>query len=181
MGLGVLVGGAAGALLGGVGFKSKKSMIGMNFRLIDSTTSEVIFTKQVESIISQSGLSFGGIGGGGGGILGGFMSSYTKTPIGQAVLAAINKGVYDLVKQVGAAPVSGSVIKVSGSKIYINIGEGGVTKGDTLTVMSVGEELIDPDTGISLGAEEEELGSIKVSSVKEKFSIAKAVDVKARS
>lgn len=180
MGLGGLVGGKAGALLGGVGVKSKKSMVGMNFRLIDATTSEVMFTKQVESIISEKGLSFGGFGGGFTGSalagLGGFMSDYAKTPIGQAVIAAINKGVFELVKQVGTSPVSGSVIKVAGKKIYINLGSNAVSNGSKLQVLSKGEELIDPETGISLGSEEEEIGTIKVASVKEKYAIATPVD-----
>lgn len=180
VGLGGLVGGKAGALLGGVGIKNKKSMVGMNFRLIDATTSEVVFSKQVESIISDKGLTFGGFGAGytGGALagLGGFMSNYAKTPIGQAVIAAINKGVFELVKQVGSSPVSGSVIKVAGKKIYINLGSSSVASGSKLQVLSQGEELIDPDTGISLGSEEEEIGTIKIASAKEKFSIATPVD-----
>ena len=41
--------------------------------------------------------------------------------------------------------------------------------------MSKGEELIDPDTGISLGSSETQVGSIRVSQAQEKFSIADAV------
>lgn len=42
-------------------------------------------------------------------------------------------------------------------------------------VYEKGEELIDPQTGLSLGAEEEELGVIEVTSVKEKYSIAQSL------
>ncbi|MBT8097212.1 MAG: hypothetical protein KJO19_09255, partial [Woeseia sp.] len=38
-----------------------------------------------------------------------------------------------------------------------------------------GEELIDPETGISLGGAETVLGTIRVSQVQEKFSIAEPV------
>ena len=182
IGIGGLAGGTKfGGLLGGVGIKSKKSMVGLNFRLIDATTSEIAFSKQVESVISESGLKFGGVGGGAGGgkigILGGALSSYAKAPIGQAVIAGINKGVYAFIKEIGLSPATGSIVKVSGNKVYINIGASSVSIGDTLKVMSKGEELIDPETGISLGSEEEFLGTLKVIAVKDKFSIAKPLDV----
>ncbi len=177
-GLGGLLGGKAGALLGGLAVKSSKAVLGMNFRLIDSETSEIIYTDQIEVAIEDSGLTFGGFGATGGGGLGGFMSSYAKTPIGQAVIVAANRGVYGLVKQTGTAPSSGSVIKVAKGKVYLNLGNDTVTNGEKLDMMRIGEQLIDPDTGISLGGEEERIGSVKIVSVKEKYSIASPVGMK---
>ena len=171
-------GGGAGGLfrkvplVGGVGIKSGKGRVGLNFRLIDATTSEVLYTKQVESIIKESGLTLAGAGWTGDAVLGGFISSYAKTPIGQAVIAGINKGVYDVIKEIGARPAEGSVIKAEGKRVWLNIGEDGVDMGDRLTVMSKGEELIDPETGISLGSSDSALGDVEVIQVAEKFSIA---------
>jgi curli biogenesis system outer membrane secretion channel CsgG len=159
-------------LVGGVGIKSGKGRVGLNFRLIDATTSEVLYTKQVESIIKESGLTLAGAGWTGDALLGGFIDSYAKTPIGQAVIAGINKGVYDVIKEIGARPAEGSVIKAEGKRVWLNIGEDGVDMGDRLTVMSKGEELIDPETGISLGSSDSALGDIEVIQVAEKFSIA---------
>ena len=158
--------------LGGVGFKRDTGRVGLNFRLIDAETSEVVYTKQVESLIKGGGITFGGVGFTSAGALGGFMSNYARTPIGQAVIAGINKGVYELVKQIGAAPAEGSVVKVEGNRVWINIGGSSVQVGDVLSVVSEGEELIDPDTGISLGSTESTLGSIRVSQTQDKFSIA---------
>lgn len=176
-GLGGILGGRAGAILGALRVKSGKAVIGMNFRLIDSETTEVIYTDQVEVAIKESGLTFGGFGITGGGALGGFMSSYSKTPIGQAVIAAVNQGVFGLVKQVGASPATGTVMKAKNDKVYINLGKDTVSVGDKLTLMSMGEELIDPDTGISLGGDEEEIGTLEVVSTKKKYSIAKPLDI----
>lgn len=159
-------------LVGGVGIKSGQGRVGLNFRLIDATTSEVLYTKQVESIIKESGLTLAGAGWTGDALLGGFISNYAKTPIGQAVIAGINKGVYDVVKEIGARPAEGTVIKAEGKRVWLNIGDDGVNMGDRLTVMSKGEELIDPDTGISLGSSDSALGDIEVIQVAEKFSIA---------
>jgi curli biogenesis system outer membrane secretion channel CsgG len=175
-------GGAGGLLrkvplVGGVGIKSGKGRVGLNFRLIDATTSEVLYTKQVESIIKESGLTLSGAGWTSDAVLGGFISSYAKTPIGQAVIAGINKGVYELIKEIGARPAEGSVIKTEGDRVWLNIGDDGVNMGDRLTVMSKGEELIDPETGISLGSSDSKLGDIEVIQVAEKFSIARWVSL----
>ena len=178
-GLGGLIGGSAGALLGGLSMKSSKAIIGMNFRLINSETSEIIYTDQVQVDLSSSGMNFGGLGFAGGVGIGGFMSEYAKTPIGHAVIAAVNKGVFDLVKQVGSAAASGSVIKVKSGNVYVNLGSGVVSAGDMLTLMDRGEAMIDPDTGISLGGEDEEIGELKVTKVKAKYAIAKPVGIRA--
>lgn len=162
-----------GGLLGNVHVGSKTSMIGMNFRLIDATTSEVIFTNQVDREIKDSGIGFGAARFGSSNAMGGFMSQYSKTPIGQAVTAAINEGVYDLIAQIGARPASGSVVKADGQGIYLNLGAGAVQVGDRLSLMSKGEALIDPETGISLGSQETEIGSVEVTSVQDRFSIAR--------
>ena len=47
--------------------------------------------------------------------------------------------------------------------------------GDRLTVMQKGEELIDPETGISLGSSDTALGDVEVIQVAEKFSVAQWV------
>lgn len=162
-----------GGLLGNVHVGSKTSMIGMNFRLIDATTSEVIFTNQVDREIKDSGIGFGAARFGSSNAMGGFMNQYSKTPIGQAVTAAINEGVYDLIAQIGARPASGSVVKADGNGIYLNLGAGAVQVGDRLSLMAKGEALIDPETGISLGSQETEIGSVEVTSVQDRFSIAR--------
>jgi curli biogenesis system outer membrane secretion channel CsgG len=164
-------------LLGGVKFKSRKGVVGMNFRLINAETSEIEFTKQVDTQIDEKGLTFGGAGFTDDLGLGGFMSSFSKTPIGQAVIAAVNEGVFELIKQVGSQSATGSVIKADTQEVYVNLGEDRVTVGDTLQVLSKGEELIDPDTGISLGVEESVLGNVQVFRVAEKFSVARPVNL----
>ena len=100
-----------------------------------------------------------------------------KTPLGQAIIAGINKGVYELVKQIGSLPASGRVIKAEGNKLWLNIGKDTLSPGDVLKVKSKGEELIDPDTGISLGSADTEIGTVRVSQVQEKFSIAEFISI----
>lgn len=175
--VGGLLGNATGGVLGGLGIKSSEGRIGLNFRLIDAETSEVVFTRQIESVIKEGGLTFGGGAVLGGVGLGGFMSNYSKTPIGQAVIAGINEGVYELAREIGVKPARGSVVKVDGDRVWLNIGGEGVQRGDRLELKSKGEELIDPETGISLGSSTTTLGRVEVIQVEDRFSIARALDL----
>lgn len=158
-------------MLGGVGVKSGTGRVGLNFRLIDAETSEVAYTRQVESIINETGITFSGGASSDEGALAGFFSDYSRTPIGQAVIAGINKGVYELVKQIGAEAASGSVVKAEGSRVWTNLGAGSVAAGDLLRVLQQGEALIDPDTGLNLGSSSVEIATVRVDQVEDKFSI----------
>lgn len=164
-------------VLGGLKAGKSEGVVGMNMRLIDAETSEIIFTKQIEASLKKTTFGVGGIGFGSDGALGGFISKYKETPIGQAVMAGINQSVFELIKEVGSRPAEGSVIKADASQVYVNLGEGSVSAGDRLQVVRKGEDLIDPETGISLGAETTSLGEIEVATVNEKFSIARPVSV----
>ena len=175
-GLGGLLGDRAG-VLGAIGIRSGQGRVGMNFRLIDAETSEVVYTKQIESSIQESGLTVGGLGIGGGAVLGGFYDSFSRTPIGQAVIAGANKGVYELIKEIGARPASGSVVRAEGGRIWTNLGRSAVALGDVLEVISKGEELIDPETGISLGSMDTSLGTARVAQVEDRFSIAETISI----
>lgn len=175
-------GGAGGLLrkvplVGGIKAGASRGRVGMNIRLIDAETSEITFSKQIEAIIKETNLGFGGLGWTGDALIGGFLSSYAKTPIGQAVIAGINEGVFELIKEVGAKPAEGSIIKADPSQIFINLGADVVSSGERFRVMRMGEELIDPDTGISLGGSMSALGEIEVTQVQEKFSIAAPVSL----
>jgi curli biogenesis system outer membrane secretion channel CsgG len=176
-GLGGLLKSAGLPSVGGVNLESGEGRVGLNFRIIDANTSEVMFTKQIESVIKEAGVSIAGgtaiddLG------LGGFMSDYSRTPVGQAVIAGINKGVYELVKEIGVQVASGSVVKAEGEQVWLNLGADSVAVGDRLNVISKGEELIDPETGISLGSSDTVLGAVEVAQVEEKYSIARNVSM----
>ncbi len=170
-------GGAIGALrrvpiIGGAGIKKKEGRVGLNFRLIDANTSEVVYTDQLESIVKETGLILAGASGDLN--VGGFFGQFSKTPIGQAVIAGVNQGVFRLVQQIGSQPARGSIVKVEGNRIWLNLGEGAVTVGDRMELVIKGEELIDPETGINLGSEDTLAGSATVMEVHERFSIAEA-------
>jgi hypothetical protein len=71
-------------------------------------------------------------------------------------------------------PLQGRVIKATADEVYISAGQRtGCAVGDVFTVYSVGEALVDPETGEKLGQEEKKLGTVKVTDVQEKFAKAK--------
>lgn len=63
------------------------------------------------------------------------------------------------------------VVSVNNDKIYLNIGGESVKKGAIYAVYSVGEKIIDPYTGESLGAEESQIATLKITEVKPKYSV----------
>ena len=80
-----------------------------------------------------------------------------------------------LADQFVAAVFPMKVVKRSrGNQVIINRGkDGGMKMGETLEVFFAGEELIDPDTGMSLGSSEEFVGTVQVVRINPKVTYAK--------
>jgi len=69
------------------------------------------------------------------------------------------------------------VIAKTGGQVIINRGDGtDIEVGQIWNVYALGEEMIDPDTGISLGAEEVKVGEVEVTKVEPLFSRAKVLE-----
>jgi curli biogenesis system outer membrane secretion channel CsgG len=162
----------------GIGFggirlanKREEAHVGLIIRLIDTTTGQVLDSQRVEGKATAGGMSVGvDVGGVGFGTEG-----FSKTPLGKATQITIDNAVAYIAGKLKNVAYQGRVIKAGGDDIYINTGQrNGCAVGDMFTVFSVGEALVDPDTGEKLGSEEKKKGSIKVYDVQEKFSKAKA-------
>jgi curli biogenesis system outer membrane secretion channel CsgG len=163
--------GAATGLLGGLlGAHTTRGVVGMDVRVIDTTTGQVVQSHRVEANTSQSGISadinvqqvtFGG-------------DAFNKTVLGQATRQAIEQAVMFIIQSTEAVPWTGRVVEVTGNQVYINAGAStGVKPGDHFTVTAVVRELTDPESGALLGIVEDKRGEIEVVSVQEKFSAAK--------
>ncbi|MBQ4328570.1 MAG: hypothetical protein IJC27_02475 [Lentisphaeria bacterium] len=68
------------------------------------------------------------------------------------------------------------ILRASGKSIYINAGQDRVVPNELFNVYKLGEAFTDPDTGESLGADEEYVAQVKVVQAKQKYSIAEVVD-----
>ena len=154
-----------------LGGQSNKAHVGIDVRIIDASSGQIIEAHSVKTTASSSGMNIGyaaspdlKIGTGG----------FNKTPLGQATRQAIRKAVAFVISKSRNVPWSGAIVKVDGSKTYINRGaNSNLQPGTTLVLFSKGEELIDPQTGISLGSEDELIGRVLVTEVKSKYSIGR--------
>ena len=67
------------------------------------------------------------------------------------------------------------VVGISKGQVIINRGQGLAAQGQTYAIYSVGEALIDPDTGEQLGAAEERVATIRISTVQAKVAYGDVV------
>jgi len=150
-----------GGRIGGisVGGKKMSSTVAIDVRFINTTTGEIITAETVRKEKSTAGLSV-------------FTpkidfkdeKEFDESLVGKATREAID----ELVKKIDAAtlnlPWEAKVARVSpdGSVIINSGAEAGVQVGDVFVVYRKGEEIIDPDTGESLGSEDTKVGTIQV-------------------
>ncbi|RDE24553.1 hypothetical protein DV711_02900 [Motiliproteus coralliicola] len=158
-----------GIRLGGSGGTSH---VALDLRLLDATTGEVLFAKRVEANSKSRGLALGldfkqfTIGG----------DQFYKTPMGQATRVALNDAVFYVIEGTRQVPWQGQVVSTRGQHIFINAGlDTGIKVGDVMQVSAVAEELVDPESGVTLGKIENAVGQIKVTAVQDKFAIASAI------
>jgi len=89
------------------------------------------------------------------------------------LIALKDKTVQHIVNGVVGGVFPLKIIKITGNEVYLNRGDGVEFEvGSTLAVLVQGESLVDPDTGESLGSTEQEIGTIQVSEIQQKFSKA---------
>ncbi len=155
----------------GIGFVTGAAHVGINLRMVDTTTGQVLFSDRVERNASFTGIEADytnrslAIGG----------EHFQKTPLGKATQEAITNAVFKIAMNMERVPWKGNIVLIQGDKITINCGSReGIVQGQRFVVYSKGEELTDPDTGEILGAEETRAGVISVVEVKERFSVAQA-------
>lgn len=163
--------GAFGYAGGSIGMSSSKAHVAVNIRLYDATTGQIIDSIRCEGDAKSGGLSLGYSG-----TFSFGTKSFAKTPLGKATQQTINKAVYFIIKKMNTIPWEGKIVSVKGNTVYINAGkDSNVLVGDEFTVYKKGEELVDPDTGMSLGSEDTKVGRVQITSVEKKFSKASAI------
>lgn len=128
----------------------------VDIRVVDTETGQVLYADSGKGVVRKASGKFLGMGN---------QSKYDETLEGEALRAAIVKFTDNIVSQVNKKPWSCRVAAVRDGRIYLNAGlEAGVQVGQKLKVFSQGAEIKDPDTGLLLGFEETELGTLKISS-----------------
>jgi len=163
-------GGGGGIGFGGfkLGAKSSNAHVAVDIRLIDATTGQVLHSHNAAGTAESSGISFGVSKGD----LDFNADSFKNAPIGQATRQAIHDAIRFINKTMEKMPFTAKVVKSEGSKIYINAGSSmNIKPGFKFYAYSVGEEFVDPDTGLKLGSDEKLIGTVEVRDVQDKYSI----------
>ncbi len=153
-----------------LGGEAQTAHVALDIRLLDASTGHVLQSHRVEAKARGAGVGVGvdaqvvSVGG----------DHFFKTPVGQATRQAISKAVALVHQSVAAIPWAGRVVEILDGKLYLNAGTDAQIKvGDTFVVSTMRKDLIDPDSGLSLGALEEKLGDVRVEEVQEKFAVAR--------
>ncbi|HEY7475440.1 MAG TPA: CsgG/HfaB family protein [Vicinamibacterales bacterium] len=159
--------------IAGIGGSMTTADAAINLRFIDTTTAERVISISAGGQVKK----------GGGNIRGANLSREAEWGIASEAVQKASAAVVEklvtaeyLDKVASAAGAGGGidmrVIKVDGTRAYINVGStAGIKVGDKFRVFKRGEELVDPATGAKLGAEEKQTGTGVVTEVNEKFSI----------
>ncbi len=178
------LGGIGGGLLGRVGAarNTNKAVVTLNYRIVNTESSEVIASGEATGESKRTSTSVGGFmggwrGGGGGNIDMG-SSNFAETIIGEAVTSAVDQLVVDLAGKIDTISssmpktvIDGRVAAISGNTLTINVGStGGVKVGDVLDVLRIGKEIKDPVSGEVLDVETTPLGTLKITTVRDRVS-----------
>jgi curli biogenesis system outer membrane secretion channel CsgG len=163
----------------GVGGNMVSAEAQVSMRFIDTTTAE--------RVVALSGE--GGVKKGGGFLKGTSLSRDAEFGIASealakasaAVVAKLVSGEYLAKIGPGGGAASGleaKIAKVEGNNAWLNIGSSsGVKVGDKFVLFSVGQAIIDPDTGQALGAPTKQTGTGEVTEVEERFAVIKFTGV----
>ena len=156
-----------------VGGGKTTAYVKVNIRLVDTTTGKILSTHNADGTASGKAKD-GGLAVKGFDLHGGKAS---QTPIGQACQDAIDQAVAHIVQVMAKVPFYARVADIDGSDIYVNAGSNrNMKEGMVLNGYKVVKEIKDPDTGLVIDVKEEKTGSVKISSVSEKISIAQTVE-----
>ena len=155
-------GGTGGRIKGiGIGIKQQKATVAVDVRFVNTTTGEILAAENVRKEQSKGGLSIStpqfGFNN---------RNDFDNSLVGKATREAVDDIVGLIEAQITQLPWEGKVLLVRGETIFIKPGsDAGVKVGDSFAIYSKGEDLIDPDTGLSLGSVDTKIGTIEVTSI----------------
>ena len=175
------IGGVTGRFgLGGVGKRQAKAVVGINARMVNTETGEILAVAEGKGESKRSGLLLGGGGGSYGGAGGGAVDMSSKnfadTILGEAVGQAVTDVAKQLDDKASSLPtqvlqISGLVADVSGNTLILNVGsKAGVKVGDVLGVFRQGRQIKDPATGKVLKTVVTKLGDVTITEVEDTSS-----------
>ena len=167
--------GIGGFGIGGFGHKKSKAIVGIDARIVNIDTAEILGVADGMGESSRESTSLLGGGGSWHGFGAGNVdfgsSDFQNTIIGEAVKGAVEKTSTGLIADAGklevrTITVSGLVAAVDGGQVVLNVGsKAGLKVGDQLNVERVSREIKDPATGKVIRRMSSPIGVVKVTDV----------------
>jgi len=185
----VNVGGAGGGFggfgIGGIKHKSSKAVVGVDARIVDIDTGEILVVGEGKGESTRESNSLTGGGGNWHGFGAGNVdfgsSDFQQTIIGEAVKLAVTQMSGELVAGntklvTRTITVEGLVAAVDGGQIVLNVGsKSGLKIGDQMNIERVTREIKDPATGAVIRKMTSPVGVIKITDVDAGSSVAMIV------
>ena len=184
-GLGGAGGNWGGYGLGGLGHSKSAANVGIDARLVNVDTGEIMAVAEGKGTSSRSSTSMNGGGGSWHGFGAGHAdfgsSDFQNTIVGEATKSAVEQLTKDLITDVSkvgvrTVTVEGLVAAVDGGQVILNVGgRAGVKVGDQLNVMRVTREIKDPTTGAVIRRLTTNVGVVKATDVDDASAVCTPV------
>ena len=147
--------------------EKSEGKIGMDIRIVDSTTGAIVSSFRVEEPISKQGRDASAD-------LQGFSlgsSKFSRTPLGEASRRVVLRAVAEIAKAAGKTAWVGRVVDVEGMQVYVNAGgAAGLRLGDRFSIQRVTKRFTDPTTKQLLSVRKKELGVVEIDVVEQKMA-----------
>lgn len=157
--------------------KEEKAVVGINLRIVDAETGEVIETAEARGESSRSSKDYAGVLGVKGAAVGGASdmtsSNFQQTIIGEATSNAVTNIVTYLEGKVPQLPakardIDGRVATIA-SGVVLNVGsQDGVLRGDRFEILQINGEIKDPTTKEVIDIDAVKIGEFVADGVREK-------------
>lgn len=139
--------------------KTQTARAGVNLRIIDAQTNEVIFSEEATGKGSSQAYSTLGAGS---------ASGYNSALNDKAISAAISKLVSDVIENLTDRPWRSYILFKKGESFLIAGGQNqGIDKGDTFGVFKQGDKVENPQTGRTIKMPGEQIATIQVNNFTE--------------
>ena len=160
--------------------REEKAVVGINLRLIDTETGEVIQTAEARGESSRSSKDYAGLLGVQGAAVGGASnmtsSNFQQTIIGEATSNAVTKIAEFLesrVPQLPAKPraIEGRLATLAAGNATLAVGSNdGVLRGDRFEILQINGEIRDPVTKDVIDIDAVKIGELVVDTVRDRMA-----------
>jgi curli biogenesis system outer membrane secretion channel CsgG len=158
--------------------KTDKAVVGINLRIVDAETGEVIDTAEARGESSRTSMDVGGVIGINGVTIGGASdmtsSNFQQTIIGEATSNAVTNIVNFLESRVPgysakARQIEGRVATITAGGALLNVGgDDSVMRGDRFEILKINGEIKDPATKEVIDVDAVKIGELVIDTVRDK-------------